>query len=107
MHFPMKKSSERVYIDLILHSSSKYAAWDPEIEVKVGDYGRITRGRRGLAFWRKPQGIFLSQGNIYEDGSASRHKIPEPKLLGGSATDGVTWISSDNAEQTEMPADMT
>ncbi|KAF8144954.1 hypothetical protein K438DRAFT_2100406 [Mycena galopus ATCC 62051] len=38
----------------------------PRITVKVGDYGKITRGPRGLAFWRK-NGTFVREGNIYTD----------------------------------------
>jgi len=35
------------------------------ITIAVGDYGRITQGKSGLAFWRKKQGIFLKDGNTW------------------------------------------
>jgi hypothetical protein len=59
------KNSERLYADLVFIVSRKYASWDPEIQVEVGDYGRITSGKRRFPmFWRK-QGIFVKEGNIY------------------------------------------
>ncbi|KAI0028841.1 hypothetical protein K488DRAFT_57662 [Vararia minispora EC-137] len=107
------KNSERLYVELIFGSSNKYASWDPEIEVKVGDYGHFTRGKRSMMFWRTaPRGIFLREGNIYdsEDSGASlakKHGIPDPRAHGGSTTQGVTWITSKNAEEMDMSADVS
>ncbi|KAJ7137945.1 hypothetical protein C8R44DRAFT_695178 [Mycena epipterygia] len=95
-------SSERAYIDLLFRASRKYASWDPEIVVKVGDYGRITRGKRGLAFWRK-NGTFLKEGNIFLDGQAKNYEIPDPiEYDGGETAEGDTWVVSQNAEQVDL-----
>ncbi|KAF8144962.1 hypothetical protein K438DRAFT_2028961 [Mycena galopus ATCC 62051] len=88
---------ERTYMDLIFRATKKYGAWDPEITVKVGDYGKISRGPRGLAFWRK-NGTFVRQGNIYTDGKAERFDVPAPAEYGREA-EGQTWITSLNATQ--------
>jgi hypothetical protein len=101
------KTSERHYMELMFRSSNKYAAWDPEIEIKVGDFGHITQGRRRFGCWRKPQGVFMCEGNIYDNGLAKKRAIPEPKEFGGSATKGVTWIVSDNAEETDGTLDVS
>jgi len=99
---------ERTYVDLIFASSRKYAAWDPEITIKVGDYGHITRGKPGLAFWRKRRGIFLKAGNIYDDGKAAELSIPEPKPYGQeAAAEGITWLTSKNAQENEFSADIS
>ncbi|KAJ7606041.1 hypothetical protein FB45DRAFT_951692 [Roridomyces roridus] len=71
------QNSERTYVELLFRASRKYASWDPEMEVKVGDWGRITQGKRGLLFWRK-NGTFLREGNIYDDGLAEKYGIPKP-----------------------------
>jgi hypothetical protein len=63
--------AERQFVDLIFRASKKYASWDPEVIVEVGDYGRITQGKTGLAFWRKKRGIFLKEENIYKNGLAA------------------------------------
>ncbi|KAJ7453081.1 hypothetical protein FB451DRAFT_1050425 [Mycena latifolia] len=94
-------NSERTYVDLLFRASRKYASWDPEIVVKVGDWGRITQGKRGLAFWRK-NGTFLKEGNIFADGKAEAHGIPEPVEYGGESTEGETWVVSQNAEQVDV-----
>ncbi|KAJ7850730.1 hypothetical protein B0H13DRAFT_2284757 [Mycena leptocephala] len=94
-------NSERAYIDLIFSASGKYACWDPEIEIKVGDWGRVTRGKRGLTFWRK-KGTFLKEGNIFVDGKAKRYRIPEPIEYGGGSSEGETWIVSQNAKQIDI-----
>lgn len=102
------KSAERIYVELIYGASNKYAAWDPEIEVKVGDYGRITSGKKGLVFWRRRQGVFLRFGNIYDDDKmAKKHNIPVPKIQGSSASRGVAWVISENAQETEFSADVS
>ncbi|KAJ7706743.1 hypothetical protein B0H17DRAFT_918412 [Mycena rosella] len=97
-------NSERQYVDLLFRVSRKYASWDPEIVVKVGDWGRITQGRRGLAFWRK-NGTFMKEGNIFDDGKAKAHGIPEPiEYDGGESGEGETWVVSQNAEQVDVTA---
>ncbi|KAJ7685761.1 hypothetical protein DFH06DRAFT_1264831 [Mycena polygramma] len=94
-------NSERAYVDLLFRASRKYASWDPEIPVKVGDWGKITQGKRGLAFWRK-NGTFLKEGNIFLDGKAKEHNIPEPVEHGGGETEGESWVVSKNAEQVDV-----
>lgn len=94
--------SERQYVDLLFRACKKYASWDPEVSVEVGDWGRITAGRRGLAFWRRGRGTFLKEGNIYKDGKAEKHKIPLPKEFGVGATEGVTWVTSQNAHSCDI-----
>ncbi|KAJ6531066.1 hypothetical protein B0H19DRAFT_1082047 [Mycena capillaripes] len=96
-------NSERAYIDLLFRASRKYASWDPEVEVKVGDWGRVTQGKRGLAFWRK-NGTFLKDGNIFLDGKAKAHGIPDPIEYGGGSSDAETWVVSKNAEQVDVSA---
>ncbi|KAJ7938075.1 hypothetical protein B0H13DRAFT_1588189 [Mycena leptocephala] len=97
-------SSERTYVDLLFRASRKYASWDPEVLVKVGDWGKITRGKRGLAFWRK-NGTFLKEGNIFLDGKAKKYNIRDPvEYDGGEAAEGETWVVSKNAEQVDMAA---
>ncbi|KAJ7706852.1 hypothetical protein B0H17DRAFT_918866 [Mycena rosella] len=94
-------NSERTYVDLLFRASRKYASWDPEIVVKVGDWGRITRGR-GLVFWRK-NGTFLKEGNIFDDGKAKAHGIPEPvEYDGGESSEGEMWVVSQNAKQVDV-----
>ncbi|KAJ7087549.1 hypothetical protein B0H15DRAFT_297609 [Mycena belliarum] len=73
--------------------------------VAVGDYGRITQGRRGLAFWRK-NGTFLKEGNIFADGQAQAHGIPGPTEFGGDAAEGETWVVSQNAQQIDVAASL-
>lgn len=94
--------SERLYVDLLFRVSKKYASWDPEITVEVGDWGRITTGYTGLAFWRRGRGTFLKEGNIYTDGKAEAHGIPRPKEFGADATEGVNWIVSQNVEECDV-----
>jgi hypothetical protein len=94
--------SERLYVDLLFRVSKKYASWDPEITVEVGDWGRITTGYTGLAFWRRGRGTFLKEGNIYTDGKAEAHDIPRPKEFGADATEGVNWIISQNVEECDV-----
>ncbi|KAK7038275.1 hypothetical protein R3P38DRAFT_2516297 [Favolaschia claudopus] len=97
-------SSERTYVDLLFRSSRKYASWDPEIVTKVGDYGRITRGRRRFVFWRK-RGTFLKEGNIFTDGTANKYQIPPPTEYGG-ASEGETWVVSINGKQVDLEASL-
>lgn len=99
---------EREYIALLFEASSKYANWDPDVSVKVGDYGRLTCGKRGWFFWRpsfwRPQRIFVKEGNIYDDGKAEEFDIPPPKERGGDGT-GVNLIVSSGARKTELGVD--
>ncbi|KAJ7901193.1 hypothetical protein B0H14DRAFT_3739054 [Mycena olivaceomarginata] len=92
-------NSERAYVDLIFRATKKYPAWDPEIVVKAGDYGKITRGRWGLAFWRK-NGTFVREGNIYLDGKAEKYGIGAPVEY-GRGSEGQAWITSLNATQVD------
>ncbi|KAF7361121.1 hypothetical protein MSAN_01143900 [Mycena sanguinolenta] len=84
-------SYEYIYAELIFRTTGKYAAWDPEIPMKVGDYGRITRGSRGLAFWRR-NGTFVREGNIYTDGMVDGLGIPAPVEYGADS-EGETWVT--------------
>ncbi|KAJ7655801.1 hypothetical protein DFH06DRAFT_1132860 [Mycena polygramma] len=95
--------TERTYADLIFRATKKYASWDPEvfvllpklliselkdtqIPVKVGDYGRITKGLRSMLFWRK-NGTFVREGNIYSDGKAkNRQSEGESFFTSGNVT---------------------
>ena len=98
---------ERQFVDLIFRASKKYGSWDPEVAVAVGDYGRITRGKTGLAFWRKKRGIFLKDGNIYEDGLAEKYEIPTPEEHGVHSTEGMSWITSKNAKEVDIAAEIS
>ena len=86
--------TQRQFVDLIFRASHKYASWDPEVPVAVGDYGWITRGKTGLAFWRKKQGIFMKDGNIYDDGLTEIYDIPTPEEYSVDATEGISCITS-------------
>ena len=100
-------SSERQYVDLILDASSKYPSWDPEVPVEVGDWGRITTGKRWIcSLLSRRRGIFLKEGNIYKDGLAEEYDIPPPMELGREpdASQGVTWIVSKNGEACALDA---
>jgi hypothetical protein len=99
--------AQRTFIELLFASSKKYAAWDPEIKVQVGDWGYITKGKMRLAFWRGRRGVFMKQGNIYRDGKATTHEIPEPVTYGDQATSGITWIVSQNASAVDISAEIT
>jgi len=41
---------------LILKAEQKYAIWDPEIAIQVGDYGSLDRDT----------GRFVTQGSVYD-----------------------------------------
>ncbi|VDC01642.1 unnamed protein product [Peniophora sp. CBMAI 1063] len=102
---------ERTYTELLFASSRKYAAWDPELEVRVGDYGIITRGQRAsfLKFWARDrrQGVFLKQGNIYDNGKAKKFDVPPPKTYEHEGSTGVSWVVSQNASETDLSADVS
>ncbi|KAJ7901213.1 hypothetical protein B0H14DRAFT_2671013 [Mycena olivaceomarginata] len=92
-------NSERAYVDLMFRATKKYPAWDPEIVLKAGDYGIITRGQWGLAFWRK-NCTFVREGNIYLDGKAEKYGIVAPVEYGHDS-EGQAWITSLNATQVD------
>ncbi|KIJ56326.1 hypothetical protein M422DRAFT_57686 [Sphaerobolus stellatus SS14] len=98
--------SERLYIDLLFAATNKYGSWDPEIPVQCGDYGRITKGRTGWAFWRRNRGIFLKEGNIYADGTAEKWDIPPPLDINEAEGGGLTWITSRNAVELDLSGDV-
>ncbi|KAG0692897.1 hypothetical protein DFH29DRAFT_913349 [Suillus ampliporus] len=50
-------AASRKFIDLIRQASSKWANWDPPIEIKVGDYGKIDNDTGELDI----------EGNIYDN----------------------------------------
>ena len=47
----MVLNPEGVYNALILDASNKHASWDPEIPLKVGDWGRLVYRRKLLVMW--------------------------------------------------------
>jgi len=100
-----RPNSERKYIELIHKASQKYASWDPEIPVRCGDYGRITMGRPKWRFWEGKKGIFITEGNIYDEGYAKELGIPEPQEHAAEEdNEGVTWVASANLQQIEFDA---
>ena len=99
--------NQRLYVDLLFRACRKYPSWDPEVKVQVGDWGRITTGKTGWAFWRRDKGIFIKEGNIYSDGQSEKYDIPEPKEYGADATEGVSWIVSENGTEFDLSADVS
>ncbi|KAF7334479.1 hypothetical protein MVEN_02277400 [Mycena venus] len=90
-------NSAFTYVKLLLGPTGGLtASWDPEITVEVGDYGRVTQGRRNWIFWRKNGTRFLKEGNIYADGKAAEHGVPEP-TENGADSEGEAWVTSENA----------
>lgn len=104
----MHNDAERQFVRLIFDTSGKYANWDPEVPIEVGDYGRITSGTRGFWFRRRSKGIFLKEGNIYRDGMAKYFNIPSPSEHGAQA-DGtaVAWIVSQNAVKIDFDVNLS
>jgi len=98
--------AERQFVDLIFRASAKYGNWDPEDPVAVGDYGRITQGYTSLACWRKKQGTFQKEGNIYKEGLAEKYNIPVPEERGVDSTEGISWITSNNAKEVDISAEI-
>jgi len=94
--------AEWQFIDLIFCVSKKYPSWDPEIIIEVGNYGRITQGKRGLVFWKMAWGIFLKEGNIYKDSLAKKYDIPTPQEHGVDSTEGISWITSKTAKEVDL-----
>ncbi|KAJ6449430.1 hypothetical protein C8R47DRAFT_1230627 [Mycena vitilis] len=85
---------------LISNASEKCSSWDPEIVVKVGDWGRMSEGRRSAAFIRK-RGSFVRESNIYDDGKAKTYGIPDP-IECGRDSEGEARIASKNAEGVDV-----
>lgn len=104
----MRNDAERQFVRLIFDASGKYASWDPEVPMEVGDYGRITSGNKGFWFWRRRKGIFLKEGNMYKDGKAKDFEIPSPNEHGVQADGtGVAWIVSQNAVKIDFDVNLS
>ena len=99
-------SSERQYVDLLFRASKKFASWDPEKPVEVGDWGKITTGRPWWAFWRAKRSVFVKKGNIYRDKIAEECGVPPPTVLGEEVPNGLTWTTSLNARDMDIPVSM-
>ncbi|KAJ6524263.1 hypothetical protein DFH09DRAFT_1046909 [Mycena vulgaris] len=93
-------TSEQEYVELIFNASNKYAAWDPEIPVEVGDWGRII----GAEMFGLAKGVFVKDGNIYEDGRATKYGIPAPVEHVDKDADGEYWVASKNAQMVDLAA---
>lgn len=103
----MPADPERQFVKLIFDVSKKYASWDPEVPIDVGDYGRITAGRSGLFFWRR-KGTFLKEGNIYANGQAEKFGITLPHEHGSQGEEGgVAWFVSGNATKIDFDASIS
>ncbi|KAF8130955.1 hypothetical protein K438DRAFT_1999092 [Mycena galopus ATCC 62051] len=98
-HPLIMRNDEHVYLKLMFGITGKYATWDPESEVKAGDYRKFTRGPRGFAFWRK-NGTFVREGNIYADGKAEKFGVPAAVEYGRDS-EGEAWVTSSHATQTD------
>ncbi|GBE86834.1 hypothetical protein SCP_1000760 [Sparassis crispa] len=101
----MSSDSERKYVKLIYHAANKYPNWDPETIVQAGDWGRIIAGSSGWLPWADRGGIFVKEGNIYQDGLAERYDIPKPTEYGAEASNVVTWFVSQNAKVLDVSRD--
>lgn len=99
-------SGERQYVDLLFRASKKFASWDPEKPVEVGDWGKITTGRPWWAFWRAKRSVFVKEGNIYGDNIAEECGIPQPTVLGEEMPNGLTWTTSLNAQDMDISVGM-
>ncbi|KAJ7773161.1 hypothetical protein B0H16DRAFT_1765916, partial [Mycena metata] len=91
------------YFDLLYRATKKYASWDPEILIKAGHWGRITQVPRSFAFWRRREGTFVREGNIYTDGKAKEYGIEDPVEFGHDSG-GQTWVTSENAREVDVSA---
>jgi hypothetical protein len=97
-------NSEEQYIRLIHEASNKYANWDPEQPVRVGDWGDFVKAEV-QPWWESwfggsNQGIFKKQGNIYDDNIAEKYGIPKPTERGAdSEASGITWLTSSNTAE--------
>ncbi|KAL4080946.1 hypothetical protein J3A83DRAFT_4084490 [Scleroderma citrinum] len=99
-------SNERQYVDLLFRASKKFASWDPEKPVEVGDWGKITTGRPCWAFWRSKRSVFVKKGNIYKDNMVEKYGIPQPTVLGEEEPYGLTWTTSLNARDMDASTSM-
>lgn len=66
MHLPFgplgqRPTQGRKYVDLLFRTTNAFANWQPTIPLTVGDYGRVN----------KTTGLFIRDGNIYEDDLAA------------------------------------
>ncbi|KAI6121001.1 hypothetical protein EDD17DRAFT_1505132 [Pisolithus thermaeus] len=84
---------EQQHIDLIFRASKKFANWDPEDHLEVGDWGRLNTGRPRWAFWR-PKCCLTKLW---------KYGIPSPRLLGEENPNGLTWVTSLNARDMDIP----
>ncbi|OCH96317.1 hypothetical protein OBBRIDRAFT_232425 [Obba rivulosa] len=75
----LRKGPENKYIDLIFEASNYYANWDPLKVVKTGDYGYLQK-----------DGSFAADGNIFEEGLATKYGIETTK----TGEDSIRWIQS-------------
>ena len=55
----------RLYVQLIFEKYRSYPAWEPSREVRVGDYGWVS----------KDNGEFRKKGNLFEDGLAGEKSV--------------------------------
>lgn len=99
-------SNERRYVDLLFRASKKFASWDPEKHLEVGDWGRLATGHPFWAFWRPERCVFVKEGNIYQDKIAEKYGIPLPKVLGEENPNELTWVTSLNVRDMDVSTSM-
>ena len=86
----MSDPLQATYLKLILESTGKCAAWDPEEPVRVGDYGQIHDSASAPTRLFRRRGrrqTFVKYGNIYDDKHLPA-QIPEPREYGKEADGG-------------------
>jgi hypothetical protein len=98
------KNGERKFIELLYPITKKYASWDPEVLVQVGDYGRITTGPSQIWPWSKKSGTYIKEGNIYEDGRAEKYGILPPTEQMSGGAEGRTCIASTGTKSVDAQA---
>jgi hypothetical protein len=49
----------------------------------------------------------LKEGNIYNDGLAEKYDIPTPQEHGVDSTERISWITSENAKEVEITAEIS
>lgn len=47
--------------------------------------------------------MFVKEGNIYKDSIAEKYGIPLPRVLGEENPNGLTWVTSLNARDMDIP----
>ncbi|KAI0048054.1 hypothetical protein FA95DRAFT_1558442 [Auriscalpium vulgare] len=67
----MGQQNSRMYVDHMYRTTGKWANWDPEDRVEVGDYGVVEHS----------SGFFQKQGNVYRE----RLVTEEPKITKSDA----------------------